>query len=276
MPLQVGLWLELALITVLSAAFLAVGYVLCRRYAWARVATVLIGGVGVSYRLLTTLQPDRFYINSRWVLLSSLIATAGFMLLGAGLAIPKKRPRQRVLISVFAVVLAYYAFCDAVYLAVEGPAVAALDGHWEQGVVRQSRRFTCGAAAGATLLRAWGLTPTEGDVAIAARTSFRGTELPRLANAVRMLGTDVPLKVDLVATTFDGLNRRNRPAVLLVKKRGYRHSVTLLRMDERRMVIGDPAVGLLDIPRAEFSDYYDWSGRAIIADADECDQPKLH
>ncbi len=265
MSLELTLWAELGLVVALSGAFLALGCLVCRRHQWARNAAVSVGAAGVGYRLLTSLYPDGFYIETPYLILTALIAPAGFLLLAAGLVLPQKRPRQRVLVGVFSVVLTYYVLCDAAWLALEGPRLSRLTGRWQAGVMLQTRSFTCGPCAGAILLRAWGVAVAEGEMAFAARTSFRGTELPRLARAIRFFGRERALKVDIVRTTFDRLREIGRPAVLFVEKRGRHHSIALLRMADGKLTIGDPASGAREIPVDEFSDYYRWTGRAIVA-----------
>ena len=155
--------------------------------------------------------------------------------------------------------------------------------------MRQSRPFTCGPAAAASLLRAWGIPAREGALAYAARTSFRGTELPRLADAIRHFGRYKPLRVKILSITFEELRVRNRPAILLVRRGRRRHVVTLLRMTENELAgivltIADPASGTQRFRLDEFGDWYDWNGRAIVAWRDsafetrsgEPPEPSLH
>ncbi len=256
---------ELLVVAFESAAFLGLGYVLCRRYRWARHVTLIIGTVCLSYRVLNSTFPHRFYIPSPYLVLSGVITPAGFLLLAAALAPAKSKARQRVIVGIFSAILTYYVFCDATYLAVKGPEVARLVGTWEGETMRQSRSFTCGPAAGAALLDAWGLRVREGELAFAARTSFRGTELSRLADAIRFFGRYKPLAVEIRSVTFDDLRVMNRPAVLMVEKGPLRHVVTLLKLEDGRVKIADPSNGTRLLTVAEFREDYDWDGRAIIA-----------
>lgn len=248
-----------------SAAFLGLGYVLCRRHRWARYAAIIIGTVCLSYRVLNSTFPHRFYVPSPYLVLSGVITPAGFLLLAAALAPARRKARQRALVGIFSAVLTYYVFCDAAYLAVKGPEMALLVGRWEGETMRQSRSFTCGPAAGAALLDAWGLRVREGEIAFAARTSFRGTELARLADAVRFFGRYKPLAVEIRSVTFDELRAMNRPAVLLVEKGRLRHVVTLLELEDGRMKVADPSNGTRSLTMGEFREDYDWDGRAILA-----------
>ena len=198
MSLELTLWAEFGLVVALSGSFLALGFLVCRRHPWARNAAVFVGAAGVGYRLLTSLYPDRFYIETPYLILTALIAPAGFLLLAAGLALPRKRPRQRVLVGVFSVVLTYYVLCDAAWLALEGPRLSRLTGRWQAGVMLQTRSFTCGPCAGASTTTACAVcftkpktsgwtrwitssTAAPNTTSISARTTWVGTSITTLA-----------------------------------------------------------------------------------------------
>ncbi len=277
-------WAEFAVVALESAAVLLIGYQLCKRYRWARYAGTIIGATCLCYRILTSTFPHRFYIESPYLILTGLITPAGFLLLAAGFTMPIRRSRQRVLLAVFSVVLSYYVFCDVAYLAIKGPEISRLAGQWERKTMRQSTSFTCGPAAAVSLLRAWGIMIKEGELAYAARTSFRGTELPRLTAAIRLFGRYTPLTLRLLSTTFDRLYEINRPAVLLVQKGGQRHAVTLLKMEHDELFIADPGSGGRKVHLADFLRQYQWNSRAILAWrtsafrrlSDEPPDPRLH
>jgi predicted double-glycine peptidase len=256
---------ELAVVALESGAFLVVGYLLCRRHRWLRYPAMVAGAACLGYRILTSLFPDRFYIGSPYLILTGLITPAGFLLLAAALTLAIRKSRQRVLVGVFSVVLTYYVFCDAAYLVVKGPELAHAEGTWEGETMRQSRPFTCGPAAAAALLRAWGVTLPEGVIACAARTTFRGTEPPRLADAVRAFGLFKPLKVRIISTGLAELRAMDRPAILFVTKGGRRHVVTLLHLAEDGIRIADPGAGTRELDVRAFEREYRWTGRAVVA-----------
>ena len=256
---------EFGVVLFVSAAFFALGYILSKRSLVARYASIVIGTACMSYRILNSTFPHRFYVPQPYLLLSGVIAPAGFLLLAAALASAKKGARQRMIAGIFSAVLTYYVFCDAAYLAVKGPEMAQLVGQWDGKTMRQSRSFTCGPAAGAALLDAWGLRVREGELAFAARTSFRGTELSRLADAIRFFGRYKPLTVEIKSVTFDELRKINRPAVLLVRKGRRRHVITLLDMEDGVLTVADPGEGTCMLTEDHFSEYYDWDGQAIVA-----------
>jgi len=275
---------EFAVVVIESIAFFGIGYVLCKRHRWARYAATILGSVCMAYRVLITTFPHRFYAPLPYLLVAGVITPAGFLLLAAAATAGRRTSRQRVLAAVFGAVLTYYVFCDVGYLAVRGPEIAGLVGHWQGATMRQSRRFTCGPAAGAVLLDTWGMRVREGELAFASRTSFRGTELSRLANAIRHFGRYKPLAVAIRRVTLDELHRMNRPAVLLVEKGRLHHVVTLLALDGDWLVIADPSHGTRRLTTAQFRRSYDWDGRALLAwrdpmfphRSDEPPDPFLH
>ncbi len=258
-------WAELGVIALTSGAFLVIGYLLCHRRRWVRYAAVAIGAACLIYRILTSTFPHRFYVDVPYLIVEGVVAPAGFFLLAAAWTLAMDKSRQRVLIGVFSVVLVYYVFCDAVYRVFEGPELSQLSGTWEGMTLRQSKSFTCAPAAAATLLRAWGITAREGDLAYAARTSFRGTELPRLAGAVREFGRLKPLVVRILSTQLDELRELDRPAILVVRREGRPHTVTLLRATQGVLVVADPGAGTCVLDEQEFRAQYAWNGRAIVA-----------
>lgn len=266
---------ELAVVVLESGAFLIIGYVLCLRHQWARPLAIAVGTLCIGYRILTSTFPDRFYIESPHLILTGLLTPAGFLLLAAALSVRRRRSSERVLIGVFSVVLTYYVFCDAAYLVVKGPEIAQLTGSWQGNVMLQSKPFTCGPAAAASLLQAWGIFVNEGDLAFGARTSFRGTELPKLADAIRFFGRYKPLKVEVMSTTLDELRTRNKPAILLVARGRRRHVVTLLGLEGRKMFVADPSNGGLELGLDEFRSMYEWRGRAIVAWRDPASEKPL-
>jgi predicted double-glycine peptidase len=278
------LLLEFSVVAALSAAFLVVGYRLCRQYPRARYPLIILGSVCLLYRVLTATFPERFYILTPHRLLTGFFTPAGFLLLAAAMARPLRHSLQRILVAVFSVVLAYYVFGDAAYLAVAGHRLAELDGRWQGPTMRQSTTFTCGPAAGAALLRAWGINVREGDLAFAARTSYRGTEMLRLAEALRHFGRTKPLDVRVLSADFEQLILMNRPAVLLVRKERQLHTITLLRADRGSLLIADPASGTVAMHLSDFRDHYTWDGPAIVAwrrsdferRSDEPPDPALH
>jgi len=258
-------WVELAVVVLESAAFLGIGYALCKRHPRAQYVAVAVGTICLGYRILSSTFPHWFYLRLPYLVLTGVITPAGFLLLAAALTLRLRRSRQRILIGVFSVVLAYYVFGDPVYLVARGAAISRLAGEWQGETMRQSTAFTCGPAAAASLLDAWGYRVTEGEVAFAARTSYRGTELPRLLDAVRFFGRYAPLTVELRLTTLDGLADIDRPAVLFVKVGRMHHAITLLRLCDGEVVVADPGRGTCRYDLERFREEYAWGGRAIVA-----------
>jgi len=91
--------------------------------------------------------------------------------------------------------------------------------------------------------------------------------------------------VRILATTLGELRTFNRPAILMVVKKGRRrHVVTLLWMTDDKLVIGDPGGDDSEVNLDEFRARYRWDGRALVAWRDsafvrrsnEPPEPRLH
>ncbi|MHC5146406.1 MAG: cysteine peptidase family C39 domain-containing protein [Planctomycetota bacterium] len=123
------------------------------------------------------------------------------------------------------------------------------------GVCRQSQPFTCGPAAAVTALNRFGVTATEADLAMAARTSpVIGTSPWELYKT---------LKSDYAAegVEFSFLHMRSieqlpPEAILLAVVRdapATDHCVAVLAVSEETITVADPMAGLVHIPRSSFN-----------------------
>src|SRR5207249_4567755 len=88
-----------------------------------------------------------------------------------------------------------------------------------------------------------------------AGTGAHGADMLGLATAAETVG----FQCRAVRTDYGHLPGLDLPAVAHWK--GY-HYVVLYEADDRRVVIGDPAVGVLTLSRAEFE--AGWTGRLLL------------
>lgn len=137
---------------------------------------------------------------------------------------------------------------------------------WD-GVVAQQYDFSCGAAAVATLLTYHYNQPTTeaevfeymiraGDVAHIKEHGFSMLDMKRYLDG-QGLNSD-GFRVDLDALAEIGV-----PAITLINTGGYRHFVVIKGMEENGVLVGDPAVGTVLVPRAHFEGI--WSGTVLGA-----------
>lgn len=123
-------------------------------------------------------------------------------------------------------------------------------------VVRQQYDFSCGSAALATLLtyhyddrtaeqQAFQSMYERGDQEKIARVGFSLLDMKQYLEG---LGYEA----DGYKTTLDTLADAKVPAIALISVKGYRHFVVLKGLDQERVLLGDPALGLRKLPRSEF------------------------
>ena len=123
-------------------------------------------------------------------------------------------------------------------------------------VIRQQYDFSCGSAALATLLTfhyddrtaeqaAFQKMYDRGDQEKIARVGFSLLDMKQYLEGVGY-------EADGYKATLDTLSDAKVPAIALISVRGYRHFVVLKGFDQEQVLIGDPALGLRKLPRAEF------------------------
>ena len=133
-------------------------------------------------------------------------------------------------------------------------------------IVRQRYDFSCGSAAVATLLTYQYGTPTD------ETQPFRAMYEKGDQAKIRLKGFSLlDMKNYLVARGFntqgyrldiDDMRALHKPMIALVNVRGYTHFVVVKGARDGRVLIGDPARGLIKVSDAEFAKI--WSGVALI------------
>lgn len=135
-----------------------------------------------------------------------------------------------------------------------------------RSTVRQRYDFSCGSAALATLLSFHYDTPTREEEAFAAmyrvgdqariqRIGFSMADMKRYLEARGFQANG--FKVGLGDFAEAGI-----PAIALVDNGGYRHFVVIKGVSATRVLVGDPALGIRVVPRAEFE--AGWSGVVFV------------
>lgn len=149
------------------------------------------------------------------------------------------------------------------------PARSHAEMRWD-GVIAQQYDYSCGAAAVATLLTYHYDRPTaeaevfesmirSGEVEQIREQGFSMLDMKRYLDAQG-------LNSDGFRVALDDLARIGVPAITLINTGGYRHFVVLKGLDGDTVLIGDPAVGTVAVPKAHFESI--WSGLVLGARAD--------
>lgn len=123
------------------------------------------------------------------------------------------------------------------------------------GVCRQSQPFTCGPAAAVTALNRFGVDATEGDLAVAARTSpLIGTSPWDL---YKTLKSDYSSEgIDYSFLHMNSIDQLPSDAILLAVVRDAPttdHCVAVLAVNENTVTVADPMAGLIYMPRSSFT-----------------------
>jgi len=155
------------------------------------------------------------------------------------------------------------------------------DNEWDGVVCKQTSNATCSAACAATVLRLYGISTTEQEMAQLCLTR-KGTHWQGLYRGLKLMTANDPgLHVEVFDCTLDQLQTKAEQgpvilAVELVKDAhvgelnledrgwipGQPHSSVLLRpLRDDRMLVGDPAVGLEEWSAADLTAL--WHGRGL-------------
>ena len=140
------------------------------------------------------------------------------------------------------------------------PTVSLKERKFEQ-VIRQQYDFSCGSAALATLLTFHYETQTDEQQAF--RAMYESGDKEKIAVAgfslldMKRYLESIGFQSDGYQTDLDTLETAGIPAIALINYRGYRHFVVVKGINGDEVLIGDPALGLKFIARAEFNELWD-------------------
>src|SRR5581483_8610397 len=135
-----------------------------------------------------------------------------------------------------------------------------------RSVVRQQYDFSCGSAAVATLLSYQFHRPTSeqdvfkvmwnaGDQQLIRKVGFSMFDMKSYLSS---LGYDA----DGYRLSLDRLAELKTPAIALIQIGRYKHFVVIKGVHADRVLVGDPALGLLTIDRSKFQSI--WNGLVFV------------
>lgn len=149
------------------------------------------------------------------------------------------------------------------------PVTSLTESRWDT-VIRQKYDFSCGSAALATLLTFHYNRPVGedevfremfeyGDQEQIRRTGFSMLDMKRFLDKRG-------LRADGFRLSFDRVAQMGLPGIALVNVNGYRHFVVVKGVVGNRVLLGDPALGVVTTDRATFQKL--WDGSILAARAD--------
>lgn len=122
----------------------------------------------------------------------------------------------------------------------------------EEGICMQTTGYTCGPAAAVTALRNLGIDAEEGEIAIACNTTISaGTQPDSLQDGLLKLYSNYGLHCEY--RFFTSIQELEPNTVVIVKyKFMVDHYVTVLKVTETLVIVGDPLVGIKNYPHDSF------------------------
>lgn len=131
----------------------------------------------------------------------------------------------------------------------------ALRDEWDGKICLQSTPSTCGAASTATILRHFGISASEAELAAEAHSYDGGTEAWYLARAARSRGLHVAFDIQPNFAPEGGL-----PAVVGVRLGSIGHFIPIIGREGERFIIGDPLRGRELLTLEELRKRYGFTG----------------
>lgn len=144
----------------------------------------------------------------------------------------------------------------------------------QDGICLQTSPYTCVPASAATIIRMLGDNVTERELAQAAGTTSRGTEVWYLTRALRKRGYEPDFGI------VKSLRQAPVPSVVGVKLGSIGHVVVLLEKNDKGVVIGEPLRGRHEYNWKTFQRLYRPTGTYItierVRERQECPVDGLH
>ncbi|MGP1397139.1 MAG: C39 family peptidase [Inquilinaceae bacterium] len=178
----------------------------------------------------------------------AVMAMTGGTILGGVLAIPPVAPAGEISVA---------GFAGGTF----GVGITSLKERKWATVIRQEYDYSCGSAAVATLLTYHYDAPT--DEATVFERMYRDGDQPKIQRfGFSMLDMKRYLdglgyKADGFRVPFEALAEFGVPVITLITIRGYKHFVVVKGVENGKVVVGDPALGLKRMPQDEFIDSWD-------------------
>ena len=134
------------------------------------------------------------------------------------------------------------------------------------GVCRQATDYSCGPAAGVTLMKHFGTTMSEGEMAkLCVLKPGKGVTVIELCRGLNIALRRCGRSATVRQFTPGQLDEIPVPFLAEIRRKGSPdHCVVVLAVLEDCVIVADPAIGQLAEDRARF--LRDWSGVAITAE----------
>jgi hypothetical protein len=259
--------IPVVLLNVLSAAVLfCLGSALGKKAAsrasrsWLLLAGILLAAPGLLFALYYT----HIFDNAAWFYSFRVLPLTEFLPGGTGLLAGVLHSRfepetlgQKLLFPGALLVVVVIPFVKPLLDPIE---LARLRDHCEGEVCMQSTFSTCGPSSAATLLKAFGQTASEKQLAGECLTSRGGTEIWYIARAFKRRGFR-----ERVLIQQPNSPSLPSPAIAgVVLRGGAGHFIAIMSQTADEVTIGDPMKGKLVVKKADLKIYYKFTGFFLV------------
>lgn len=228
--------------------------------SWLFLSGIVLAAPGLLFVLYYThLFDSAAWFYSLRVLPLTELLPSGMGLL-AGVLHSRFEPEtlgQRLLVPGALVVLVVIPFVKPLLDPVE---LARLRDRCEGEVCMQSTFSTCGPSSAATLLKAFGQTTSEKQLAEECLTSQGGTEIWYIARAFKRRG----FKEHVLVQQLESASLPSPAIAGVLLRGGAGHFIAILSQGPDDVTIGDPMKGKLMIRRADIKNYYHFTGFFLV------------
>jgi hypothetical protein len=142
------------------------------------------------------------------------------------------------------------------------PDWSKFEDRWAGDVCLQSSESSCGPASAATLLRYFGKSATEQEIAKESFTTRRGTENWYLLRTIRKQG--LPAICVVVSPGVENLLLPSIAGVRLNLAQETGHFIAILGKNGGKFIVGDPLNGREELTREELLERYTFTGFYLI------------
>jgi hypothetical protein len=194
------------------------------------------------------------------------VCGAGF-LAGSLQGFRGRKPRLKKLISagsipLFLLLCVTVPYLKQIFLP---PDWNAFHDRWTENICRQSTESSCGPASTATLLKFFGKSASEKQIARESFTTRRGTENWHLIRTLRRHGLNA--KYSTAKPYDDNFSFPSIAGVRLGGENGLGHFIAVLGKDGDAFIVGDPMNGRSELTETQLRDRYYFTGFSIFVAA---------
>jgi len=259
--------IPVALLTVLGAALLfCLGSVLGRKTVSrpGKMWLSLIGVVLAAPGLLFVFYYTHLFDNAAWFYSFRVLPLTEFLPGGIGLLAGVLNSRfqpeslgEKLVVPTVLVVSVLIPFVKPLLDPID---LDRLRDRCDGEVCMQSTFSTCGPSSAATLLKAFGQTASEKQLARECLTSRGGTEIWYIARAFERRG----FRTQVLIQAAESLSPPSPAIAGVVLPGGAGHFIAIVSATSTAVTIGDPMKGKLVVNRADLENYYHFTGFFLV------------